>query len=307
MYRNNPSQCLRICVNPLDEDFPLRIKEVARTIVEGWGTVESHKIQISELKGGNTNLLYVIERKDTGDKVVVRVFGAGSEKFIDRENENAAFSQLSRLNLAPTFHGLFSNGRVEGFVDGRDLRPEELWTPKVLTAVSRCLAVLHNQLVELKHSVPIWDKIEHLISLVRGDSIALGNESVICLIVYLYLTDARFESDEDRLRYEAILATDVLNQARVFQNVFFEEKAKLLQLSALDLSLYDRGQLLALEEVFCHNDVLAFNIMVSDGFFEESSEEPVRLIDFEYAGYNARAYDIANFFNGISFPHRIVD
>jgi ethanolamine kinase len=43
--------------------------------------------------------------------------------------------------------------------------------------------------------------------------------------------------------------------------------------------------------VFCHNDLLAANIL-----YDENSEQ-IQLIDFEYGGVNYRAFDIANHFN----------
>jgi ethanolamine kinase len=43
--------------------------------------------------------------------------------------------------------------------------------------------------------------------------------------------------------------------------------------------------------VFCHNDLLAANILYND------TTEMIQLIDFEYGGINYRAFDIANHFN----------
>jgi len=42
---------------------------------------------------------------------------------------------------------------------------------------------------------------------------------------------------------------------------------------------------------FCHNDLLAANIMLND------DTGAIQLIDFEYGGVNFRAFDIANHFN----------
>ena len=49
----------------------------------------------------------------------------------------------------------------------------------------------------------------------------------------------------------------------------------------------------ALKPVFCHNDLVSGNVLV------DTAATPPRcqLIDFEYAGYNFRAYDVANHFN----------
>ena len=42
---------------------------------------------------------------------------------------------------------------------------------------------------------------------------------------------------------------------------------------------------------FCHNDILFANILI------HQPSGAVNLIDFEYGGYNFRAFDIANHFN----------
>ncbi|KAM4699435.1 ethanolamine kinase 2 [Discoglossus pictus] len=51
--------------------------------------------------------------------------------------------------------------------------------------------------------------------------------------------------------------------------------------------------------VLCHNDLLCKNVIYNE------AEDHVRFIDYEYAGYNYQAYDIANHFNefaGVNEP-----
>jgi ethanolamine kinase len=43
--------------------------------------------------------------------------------------------------------------------------------------------------------------------------------------------------------------------------------------------------------VFSHNDLLCNNILIENG-----SAEKIWFIDYEYAKYNVRGYDIANYF-----------
>ena len=63
------------------------------------------------------------------------------------------------------------------------------------------------------------------------------------------------------------------------------------------------GSELAFQKVFSHNDLLSGNILIQNS----TSNVPARaagdvtIIDYEYAGYNSRAYDIANHFNGILY------
>ena len=73
---------------------------------------------------------------------------------------------------------------------------------------------------------------------------------------------------------------------------------ELLGQSSSSCSAFDLGQTLAFEKVFCHNDALSFNIMIPFDFFESVEEKKIVLIDYEYAGYNSRAFDIANHFCG---------
>jgi ethanolamine kinase len=46
---------------------------------------------------------------------------------------------------------------------------------------------------------------------------------------------------------------------------------------------------------FCHNDLLAANILVADN--DNDDDRSVQLIDFEYGSINYVAFDIANHFN----------
>ena len=51
-----------------------------------------------------------------------------------------------------------------------------------------------------------------------------------------------------------------------------------------------RAMQFATQVVLCHNDALAGNVLFNDGW------DQVRLIDYEYGGYNYRAFDLANHF-----------
>lgn len=59
-----------------------------------------------------------------------------------------------------------------------------------------------------------------------------------------------------------------------------------------------QGRLFGLETCLCHNDLLSGNILRS-----ESHKDVMHLIDYEYAAYNHRAFDLANHFSGMaSYP-----
>lgn len=97
----------------------------------------------------------------------MRLYGDNTEAFIDRNVENSAscdsladvmlhgtvahsacgalcavcvtelFALLSKQGFAPTYHGRFQNGRIEGWMDARPLEPEEMG--QVRSSPLRCV------------------------------------------------------------------------------------------------------------------------------------------------------------------------
>lgn len=106
----------------------------------------AHRITIRQLGGGLSNHLYVAHPGGREEAVLVRIHaedeeedngeeaGAGNDgadvcaasssasapTFVDREVENRVLAWLSSEGLAPTFHGRFTNGRVEEFTMASD-------------------------------------------------------------------------------------------------------------------------------------------------------------------------------------------
>jgi thiamine kinase-like enzyme len=97
-----------------------------------------------------------------------------------------------------------------------------------------------------------------------------------------------------------------LREAKVFEKLYNESQSALVEKdpssssssSSSLLSAFEQGQLFGAQIVFTHNDVLSYNIMIPADFFESAEEQPLTFIDFEYAGHNSRAFDIANHFCG---------
>jgi ethanolamine kinase len=82
--------------------------------------------------------------------------------------------------------------------------------------------------------------------------------------------------------------------ASKFQNNHDTQRAQALDLSKLNDELaWLRSSVIPSDAKvgFCHNDLLAANILWSQ------SSKTIQLIDFEYGGINYLSYDIANHFN----------
>ncbi|XP_069801370.1 ethanolamine kinase 2 isoform X2 [Dendropsophus ebraccatus] len=90
-------------------------------------------------------------------------------------------------------------------------------------------------------------------------------------------------------KYLSILHTEEGRQDRLLAEI---PSLKVLEEELIWLQKY----LPSLESpiVLCHNDLLCKNVIYNE------EEGHVRFIDYEYAGYNYQAYDIANHFNEFS-------
>mmetsp|Transcript_17447 Transcript_17447/g.59269 ORF Transcript_17447/g.59269 Transcript_17447/m.59269 type:complete len:378 (+) Transcript_17447:75-1208(+) len=226
---------------------------------------------VRQLSGGITNQLYLVTRRDGapvwdgGDDasggrcegVIVRLFGQGTEAFVDRELENRVFARLSSLGLAPRFLGCFQNGRVEQFLPARALEPPEMGLTAPVDFVSMiatALAELHATPMPLEGGPALWTKLER----------------------FFDLADAVVFEDEDRQR--RLRELDLPALRRTYEQL----KARVCELAA--------SPHMAWELVLTHNDMLSGNILWSEGW------PRVRLIDYEYAGPSYRAYDMANHF-----------
>jgi thiamine kinase-like enzyme len=148
------------------------IIKVVREIIsdDTWTSVSDEELVVEVLNGGLTNILYTVENTVTGLKVIVRLFGSGTSVFIDREDENIVFAQLSRIGLGPTFYGLFLNGRVEGYINARVCTGDEMYSSIYSSKIATALGQLHNQEIPDLRLNPhwLWDKLELYFKLGEG-------------------------------------------------------------------------------------------------------------------------------------------
>ena len=75
---------------------------------------------------------------------LVRVFGEKTELVIDRVREEALMDQLLVFDIGTPLFGRFSNGRVEHFLEGRSLTPDEMTDEVISPLVGAAMAKLHS-------------------------------------------------------------------------------------------------------------------------------------------------------------------
>mmetsp|Transcript_41411 Transcript_41411/g.81150 ORF Transcript_41411/g.81150 Transcript_41411/m.81150 type:complete len:423 (+) Transcript_41411:59-1327(+) len=245
--------------------------------------VDPSSCSVSRVSGGITNALFRIDipsqpcgwNAAPPHPFLLRVFGA--EGMIDRDDETSTYSAVCSFlarrreescedTEGLSYHGRFSNGRVEGWLDGyRALTAPELGVPVVSAAIARSLAGFHamgvpDGLEEVHDSSSpggCWDQLE------------------------TWLRQAR----------SAVFRTPVDEERAAALNI--DEVAEGLQ------KIKEGGSVPTSTEgcALCHNDLLSMNIMMKEGSCDAGGSPSIRLIDFEYGGWNYVGFDIANHFN----------
>eukprot|EP00981_Chlorochromonas_danica_P002487 scaffold474_cov169-Ochromonas_danica.AAC.22 len=235
-----------------------------------WSNACIEDLTLTELSGGITNRLYLLSYQER--KVIVRCFGKGTEFFIDRSMENLVFAELSKDGFGPHFWGLFQDGRIEGYIPSQTLQPNQMKAKEIYPKVAQAISTLHQRdLSALRSPTWLWQKIYLFFDLAsqvnfKGRSNEQQQEEAFARLSLSHLRETF-----DHL----VHSIDTLRQ-------------HLHDLPTSSLYSRQRGQLHAFEEVLCHNDLLSGNILLHD--------DQVTLIDFEYAAYNFRAFDLANHF-----------
>ncbi|KAA8493260.1 putative choline kinase 2 [Porphyridium purpureum] len=225
------------------------------------------------LSGGISNTNYLVTRggendgrREEEDVVVVKLFGAGTSLFVDRARENEILSVLSSVGIAPKVLVSGEHGRVEAFLGGyRALVPAEMGDLRMIPLIARALAELHN----------VTDVPCH-----GSGRIGVGAESKPVSVLWPTL----------RKWLEMAVAVRTESDATWFRHEAVKELIDQLEVELSESSVHEHEFVADLDRtVLCHNDLLSGNIMCQS--------DSVKLIDYEYCGYNPAGFDVANHFS----------
>jgi ethanolamine kinase len=309
------------------------LKASVRLFIDEWKNVPDDDITVDTLTGGITNVLYTLTpSRQKHQTVIVRVYGEGTSLFVDRRIENKVFFALSDVGVATRFIGAFNNGRVEQFLNATSLTPDQMAHPALHARTAAAVAELHAQHVDgISPEADLWKKLQRFFD-VAEDAMRPDAPAAACAQQRQQQRDALRERLGD-LRREAqwLQRTMEEGERAVAAQLAVPAPATGDTREWMRLS----GAQFAYDVVLCHNDLLSGNILVANdnreveeeeepedgedggsvGFAEEkkncappaspapSSSTPplppgkVTLIDFEYAGCNPRAFDVANHWN----------
>jgi thiamine kinase-like enzyme len=292
-YKNNCKDVLPYSVdlNLAEDLLHSSLVKVTSLMVPEWSEYLNHDVNVKILTGGITNILYLLTVKSIPNKkMIIRIYGAGTDLFINRDYENNLFTSLSKRSLGPIFFGLFENGRIEGYLNATPLEPEQFFENNISKRIASAVAIMHAQDIDTKNGIlertnVVWPYIDNFFDLANK----------VCF-------------SDDR---QTILNNIDLPKVFKFYNLRYKDliKQKVIYVNNIDISSIDEiekyqvaGERLAFDIALCHNDLLCGNIMLSNDVDPSTppilDDNGITLIDFEYGGYNYRSFDIANHFCG---------
>jgi len=215
--------------------------DAERAVEKALGEIDTwsgRRIRYAPVPGGLQNSNWRITVQGEPKRYFMKIPGAGSDAFIDRDVANQAASRASALGIGPEVvrYDPVSGVEVIEFLDDY-----------------RACTTGDFAEVELAHQV-----IEHYRALHSADPLSL--------------TKTVFDMTDEHLAQVGELGVRLPDDAELLLTEYATGKAALLA-SGLDL-------------VPCHNDPMPGNFLVADG-------KPLKLIDFEFASNNDRAYELA--------------
>jgi choline/ethanolamine kinase len=99
------------------------------------------------------------ESADVPHQVLLRIYGAGTETFFNRENEHKIFKSFAASGLGPKLYGIFDGGRIEEFLELHSVDHAEL--PRLASSVAAQLANVHMVKMQLPQRPSLFDSLHH--------------------------------------------------------------------------------------------------------------------------------------------------
>ncbi|KAF9123293.1 hypothetical protein BGW39_009118 [Mortierella sp. 14UC] len=251
--------------------------------VEDWSEVQDyHQLKLDRISGAMTNCIFLVsgpprtqppiasEKQESAEtspaptpdpprrrKVLLRVYGIGLDALFSREKELHWLQNLSTMDIGPSLLGIFKNGRFEQYIESTPLTKDDIRNPRTSRHIAHRMCELHN-------IVNIFPPPE--------GTIPQSQENIARWIPLA------------RDAIEKICAKDPSKRAVINE---FDFDKLVMEIEEV------HKELIAVHSpiVFAHNDAQYGNILRT-----LDEDEELVVIDFEYAGYNTRGFDIGNHF-----------
>uniref|UniRef100_A0A914ZMR0 Choline/ethanolamine kinase n=1 Tax=Parascaris univalens TaxID=6257 RepID=A0A914ZMR0_PARUN len=254
-----------------------RTRELCATYLGGiWETLRTDQIRLKVQEGGLNNFNFVVRLPDDVQTLdneprsaLLRIYCNMDVNEVTVETVIVAL--LSQRSLGPRLLGIFPGGRLEEFIPSRILTNKEFCNPHVAYEVGRILAHVHSLDMPITRRPRLTDIVEGLIERLRRTE---------------RWTKA-YKMHTTLAKVDAALCPE-----RITVDLFAEE------LELVKRCFQKSGSPI----VFSNNDLHEGNLLLRDGvevtdngLRGRKDEDPLVLIDYEYASYYYRGFDLCHY------------
>jgi thiamine kinase-like enzyme len=311
-YHNNPNLIAPFFIHieqSLDgcSEANETVYEILKTILPSLidDTIVASDLHITSIEGGLSNHLLLLSvplishNKNDGSLLVdqtkqllIRIQGTTHDS---NDGKNMRYSEpdiachLADNGIGPQCYGRFLNGRIEEFYPNmRTLNCTEILSPMFNQEIAKHMARFH--LTDFPHKLDDLSYNSSHNSELKGE---------IWGRVDGWIQKAVSYSSQRSRKVDPDLTRDIYVQWKWIQSSFrtrFKGIQKLKQDHKYHFHWKNRAKEYCSELVFAHMDLQSLNILTPSNNDTECDSPTIRLIDFEYSGWNSRAVDIANTF-----------
>lgn len=159
-------------VNNKADCLPKEAKEILKSLASKWeNVIDVNALQVIPLKGAMTNEVFQIKWQtpegESSRKVVVRIYGEGTDIFFDRDVEVQTFEFMSKNGQGPRLLGRFANGRIEEFINARTLTASDLRDPSISALIAAKMKEFHDLDMPCPKDVHLWDRLRNCLNEAR--------------------------------------------------------------------------------------------------------------------------------------------
>ncbi|KAJ3178847.1 hypothetical protein HDU85_005040 [Gaertneriomyces sp. JEL0708] len=212
-------------------------------------------------------------------KLLIRIYGPSTHLLINRSRELHNMLTLASQRLVSPVYGRFNNGLVYGYMEGRVCTTQEMVTrgEQVARGIGRwhCVDISKNPHHKNGEETPqLFPTMRAWLRSIPEQYTSPGTQAAVS---------------------QYISRKGLAAELEYLQGLIESSSTQKKTATGMPVS---NGEKRRFDVVFCHNDLLANNILFSDDSREHvdgtNDDVGVHFIDYEYACMSYRAFDIAN-------------
>ncbi|CCE62234.1 hypothetical protein TPHA_0C00780 [Tetrapisispora phaffii CBS 4417] len=271
----------------------------------GKNTIDVDNLKLTQITGAMTNMIFKVAYPRL-PSLLLRVYGSNNDTIIDREYELQKLARLSQHHIGPSLYGCFENGRFEQFLENsQTLKKNDVRSWRISQRIARRMKELHTGVPLLRSergSRPVSLKlIDKWISVIEDVGATWLTEKS-------NVTDIIQAKDWDTFkkvvsRYEMWLLDP--NYSKTSEKLVFchndTQYGNLLFSSPMcetpdsgDYTPVAQNSSSSISSLFPSASNISLHEIINPSKEDKIEDNKLIVIDFEYAGANPAAFDLAN-------------